>query len=88
MTTITANSLKGKHDFQLQDEMDRILKDANLNAHISFERKRGRATLVIQPNCDAQQVINLFMSEHPTFHFSYENPSISGTRFLIYVDAF
>lgn len=88
MTTITANSLKGKHDYQLANEMDTILKNAGLDAHTSFERKRGRATLVIEPSTNPQEVINLFMSEHPTFHFSYENPAISGTRFLIYVDAF
>jgi len=73
----------GKHDLQLQKEMNEILNDAGLSAWTSFERRRGRVGLVAKAN-EIMSATALLLIKHPDISFSYENPAHGETHFLYF----
>lgn len=94
MSQVTAPSCKGKHDYQLQIEMnealetygiknDKIMETDSGFAYSSFERKRGRICIVV--NADyRQQTIQLVEKMHPEFKFKRDEYPQGNTHFLYF----
>jgi len=76
-------SFVGKHDLQLEREMNQVLKDAGLDADTSFERKRGRVTLAVRTE-DKIQAIALLVERHPELVYRHSNPSQGDREYLIF----
>ena len=79
-----APSCRGKHDLQLEKEMNTILIDKNINAYAGFERRRGKICLVVYKENDIETAKKELLLKHPDFEFSYENPAHGETRFLYF----
>lgn len=71
----------GKHDLQLEKEMNEAFKAAGLHSEASFERRRGRVGLVIREANQEEETIQLFLLRHPDFRHNYDNPAIGSTQF-------
>jgi hypothetical protein len=78
---VTAKSCQGKHDYQLQIEMDAVLKASGLTAWSSFERRRGIISIVC-PSEEREAVKALVIERHPEFRFKSDEFPQGNTHFL------
>jgi len=78
-----SESVKGKHDYQLQEELEKELSAAGVvSFSVCFERKRGRAHVFFGreevPGMDVELVKKIFLASHPAWRFESAdvNPSL------------
>lgn len=69
-------TLTGKHDYQLQREMNNVFKDNDMEAYSSFERRRGKVKLVCKES-EIEKAKALFLERHPDFQFREQTQQTS-----------